>query len=379
MKRRLYTIILVVVLLAHLGVDVVQAAELQIEKIISKADGLISDTVLVIFQDSRRTMWFGTTDGITRYDGKRFQTFTTREGLASNTIGLIFEDRRGTLWFGTGGPWTVPGKGISEGVRVVVMGNGINYFDGSEFQTLAKANGLAGNTVVDVLEDKQGNLWFATFDSGMSRYSGEKFDTFLEQGPMGRFTLPESWNELLAITQDRTGNLWLGSRPGVSYYNIETSRFRYFAVHKEGLTPFVPMGDASSGNVQDLLFDDKENLWIGALGRSEHDSGVYRYDGKKLVNFPMSEKLPMNDVKSILQDSKGNLWFTGSQMISPVQEVGAGVSVYDGKTFQNFNTQDGLPHERIHSVFEDRDGNLWLATDAGAAVAVYLSSQNADN
>ena len=47
-------------------------------------------------------MWFGTTEGLTRYAGKNFQTFTTEDGLAQNTIGLIFEDQRGTLWFGNG-------------------------------------------------------------------------------------------------------------------------------------------------------------------------------------------------------------------------------------------------------------------------------------
>ena len=69
---------------------------------LTEADGLASNTVLAIFEDSHGTTWFGTTDGLTRYDGKDFQTFTTEEGLAQNTIGLIFEDQRGMLWFGDG-------------------------------------------------------------------------------------------------------------------------------------------------------------------------------------------------------------------------------------------------------------------------------------
>lgn len=378
MKRRLSTIMLAAFLISHAGMFAAGAAELRINKTFSKADGLVSDTVLVSFQDSHGTMWFGTMDGLTRYDGERFHTFTTADGLAADTTGLILEDRQGTLWFGTGGPWTVPGTGMMEGMMLTVMGKGVSRFDGREFQIFTKVNGLANNTVMEILEDKQGNLWLATFGGGMSRYDGKKFDSFVGEGPIGRFTLPESWNELLAITEDKAGNIWLGSLPGISYYNVKTSRIRYFAIDK-GLIPFEEVGSAPSGNVQDLVFDDKENLWIGALGRSEHDSGVYRYDGKELVNFPISENLPMNNVTNILQDSKGNLWFTGSKVTSPLQEVGAGVSVYDGETFQNFNTQDGLPNERVHAVFEDSDGNFWFATDAGVAVGAYLHFQNSDN
>ena len=105
----------------------------------------------------------GRFDGLTRYDGERFHTFTTADGLAADTTGLIFEDRQGTLWFGTGGPWTVPGKGM----MLTVMGKGVSHFDGREFHIFTKANGLANNTVMEILEDKQGNLWVAT-DAGVA-------------------------------------------------------------------------------------------------------------------------------------------------------------------------------------------------------------------
>ena len=90
-------------------------------------------------------------------------------------------------------------------------------------------------------------------------------------------------------------------------------------------------------------------------------------------------------------DSSGNLWFTGiknlpqkldetgdsARMIFP--KAKSGVSVYNGETFKNFNTDDGLPSNRVWSVFEGSSGKLWFATDAGAAVGVYLPSQNSDN
>ena len=102
MKKQLGLIILVAFLLLNWIVFTAHTAELRIEKTLTQADGLASNTVLTVFEDSHGTMWFGTTDGVTRYDGKHFQTFTTEDGLARNTIGLIFEDRQGALWFADG-------------------------------------------------------------------------------------------------------------------------------------------------------------------------------------------------------------------------------------------------------------------------------------
>ena len=119
----------------------------------------------------------------------------------------------------------------------------------------------------------------------------------------------------------------------------------------------------------------------------KENSGIRRYDGKKLTTFPQSEALPMNSVDNIMQDSSGNLWFTGVKNLPPTineteesvsmvyNVVNAGVSVYNGERFQNFNTDDGLPSNRVWSVFEDSSGRLWFATDTGAAVGVYLPSE----
>ena len=94
----------------------------------------------------------------------------------------------------------------------------------------------------------------------------------------------------------------------------------------------------------------------------------------------------MNNVDNIMQDRNGNLWFTGVKnaenqppmrhetedgvsMVFP--EAESSISVYNGKTFQNFNTADGLPSNRVWSVFEASDGKLWFATDKGVGVGVY--------
>ena len=414
MQKRLHTIWLAVfLLLLYWTVSVAHTAELEIEKILTQTDGLVSNTVLAVFEDSRGHIWFGTTDGLTRYDGENFRTFTTEDGLARNTIGLIFEDRRGMLWFADGvlSSFLERGKPMdmswmetplseldldiqpyhetTEETRRVVPVKGVSRYDGEKFRIFTTTDGLAGNTVKDIFEDEAGTLWLAT-GSGVSRYDGETFNTITVNGPMGMDVLPDWWGRVRAIAQDTAGSLWFGSDAGITHYNAQTARFRYFAVN-EDFVPFQEMGKAAPAHITDLQFDAEENLWMSQDGFGDENSGIRRYDGKKLMTFPQSETLRMNSVSNIMLDSSGNLWFTGVKnlpqkldetgdsvrMIFP--KVESGVSVHNGETFQNFSTDDGLPSTRVWSVFEDSSGKLWFATDAGAAVGVYLPSQNAGN
>ena len=383
-----------------------RTAELKIEKTLTQADGLASDTVLTVFEDSHGTMWFGTTDGLTRYDGKNFQTFTTEDGLAVNTIGLIFEDQRGMLWFADGVlssflergtpidvSWMetplseldiAPHNETSEGMTRRIPFKGVSYYDGEKFRVFTTADGLAGDTVKDIFEDETGTLWFAT-SFGVSYYDGETFNTITVNGPMGMEVLPDWWSQITAIAQDRAGNFWFGSTAGITYYNSQTTGFRHFAIDGD-FTPFQEMEKTSTANITDLQFDANDNLWISQSGGGKENSGIRRFNGKKLAIFPQSEQLLMNSVDNIMQDRNGNLWFTGVKnaknqppmihetedsvsMVFP--EAESSISVYNGKTFQNFNTADGLPSNRVWSVFEDGRGKLWFATDKGVGVGVY--------
>ncbi len=413
MKKQLGLIILVAFLLLNWIAFTAHTAALKIEKTLTQADGLASNTVLTIFEDSHGAMWFGTTDGVTRYDGENFQTFTTEDGLSRNTIGLIFEDQQGDLWFADGMLSSILDRGkpmdmshmampLSELAKEIdneiqaetvppapLKLNGVSRYDGQAFRIFTTDDGLLRDTVKDIFEDKTGTLWLAT-SSGMNYYDGEKFYHLIMHGPIGMDILPDWWSQVTAVAQDTAGNFWFGSTAGITYYNTETSHFRHFAVDTD-FAPFEEMAKARSANITDLQFDAKENLWMSREGGGEERSGLRRYDGKELVTFPLSEALPMNSVDNIMLDSSGNLWFTGvknlpSQLnetedsISMVfPEVESGVSVYNGKAFQNFNTDDGLPSNRVWSVFEDSSGDLWFATDAGAAVGVYLPSQHSGN
>lgn len=270
---------------------------LRLQKTLTKKDGLIGDTITAIFEDSKGNMWFGTTNGVSRYDGNTFQNFTQIDGLALDTVGAILEDSRGALWFGTG-RWNVEGKGVSR-------------YDGKTFQNFTTADGLVDNTVKDIFEDNEGHLWFATH-GGVSRYNGENFHN-IKDG----FAHNARWNSnngVDAIVQDADGNLWFGGYGGISCYNGEM--FGHLTTD-DGL---------QSGWVTDLLFDQQGNLWITRAGGG---SLLARLDLK--LNDQIDRGNPISkDLRTALE--KNGIVLSQKAKIWSQEEGGRGI-IRDGKLF----------------------------------------------
>ena len=155
------------------------------------------------------------------------------------------------------------------------------------------------------------------------------------------------------IIQDRKGNIWIAAFDGI---------FRYDARLPDGRgKSFTNITNkVSSARFFSLLEDRKGNFWFGSIG-----SGVYYYDGKSFQNFTTRNGLLNNDVGSIYEDKKGNIWFG----------VSGGASCYDGKSFRNYiidgdamnedrtgKTFTNRPRFEVTSIIEDKTGKFWFAT-----------------
>ena len=99
-----------------------------------------------------------------------------------------------------------------------------------------------------------------------------------------------------------------------------------------------------------IKLDSKENIWMASW------EGVIKYDGISFTN--MTNEVSLSQFFSILEDRKGNFWF-GS--------IGSGVYYYDGKTFQNFTTEEGLVNNNVTHIYEDKAGNIWFGTQGGVS------------
>ncbi len=235
--------------------------------------------------------------------------YTYLDGLGNNNVRPIYQDREGFLWFGT-------------------YNGGVSRYDGEAFVNFTTDDGLTSNSVWSIFQDRDGFIWFGTLDNGVSRYDGEAFVNFTtNDGLIG--------NSVWSIFQDREGFLWFGIRGGgVSRYDGEA--FVNFTTNDGLITDSVLS-----------IYQDRDGfIWFATA------EGISQYDGDQFVNFRTHEGLAHNFVWSIHQDRDGLLWFA----------TGGGGSRYDGSQFVNLTTHDGLVSDLVETIYQDRDGFLWIGT-----------------
>jgi len=287
--------------------------------------------VTSMVKDRSGNLWVGTMHGdelrgkgVSRFDGRTWKTFTTADGLGGNQVNSMTVDRSGNVWFGT-------------------AGGGVSRFDGSSWETLAAAPGntYINNSVAIMHEDLSGNLWFATYTSaspfispipmGVSRYdpSTSAWKTFTsDSGLIG--------NQVSAIFVDRSGNLWFTD----AYYRVGVTRY-------DGVdwTRFP-------GVAGPMMEDRSGSLWFAGPGAGRFDSRSGTW-----TTFTSDSGLASNNVRCMLEDASGGLWFG----------TDAGVSRYDreASSWKTFTSDSGLASNHVSSILEDRSGNLWFGTDDG--------------
>ncbi|MCB0842754.1 MAG: hypothetical protein KDE26_05740, partial [Bacteroidetes bacterium] len=289
-----------------------------------------SNRFIHLLQDQKGSIWFATQgNGVMRFDGKHITHFTEKEGLVHNHIEHILEDSEGQLWFASGGLGTT-GRGVSR----------YDPKDGrnGSFSNFTKAEGLSGNRVSRMLEDKSGNIWFATYDGGgASRYDGEFFTHFTTEEGM-------NFNDLQTIFEDSQGNLWFGTN-GAGLCRFRPNSFRHFT-EEQGL----------SANWTENLFEDRSgNIWMGTMY-----GGVIKYDGHTFTTYTEAEGLLQNVVVSIAEDSRGRMWFSTRDK---------GICRFDGKTFTNYGKAQGLSHFSWR-LFIDKQDQVWVACGWGGMTRI---------
>jgi ligand-binding sensor domain-containing protein len=288
-------------------------------------------------QDKAGNLWFGTRNGLYKYDGKSFSQFLVANGLNSNNISCILEDKDGKIWIGTEvGLCLYDGKTFAK-IHIPLPKNlpHHNYHDRNS------------HWVFSIMQAKSGKLWFATID-GVYTYDGKSFTPFIvNEGAAGYLS---SNNNVEHILEDKSGNVWFGGRSNEGVYRYDGKSITNFKLKELDSIRFD-----SNGSIRywawPQLQDKNGNIWF-----SNWD-GAYRYDGKSFTSFTKKDGLSGDMVTRIIEDKKGNLWFGG-----------AGLSRYDGKSFTRFTTKDGLITQRVWSIWEDKTGNLWIGGDGGSSL-----------
>lgn len=229
------------------------------------------------------------------------------------------------------------------------------------FQRLSPPDGLNFEFVTGIGQDADGIMWFST-KKGLFRYDGNQLSSF-KNNPLNPNSLMSNFLESIYI--DSIGNIWLGSLgKGLDLFEPESGNFTHFRPD--------PNNPASLSNdtVAAILKDSKGTLWIGTHG------GLDQYDPKtkQFIHYRHKENdstsLSNNQVRVIYEDHQGTLWIgTGS----PYPDNGGrpedgGLNRLDRRTgtFTRYlhdpDNQSSLISNKISTIFEDRQGHLWIGT-----------------
>ena len=370
---------------------------------ISLEHGLSQSTVNAIVQDGQGFLWFGTQDGLNRYDGYTITVFkhsaSDSSSISDNGVWSICRDVSGDIWIGTmrgglnrysltRGSFTyfahdpADPRSISENNVTAVfqdsrgsiwagtLTNGLNRFDAATNSFLhfrhdpADTSSLADNAVWSICEDRQGTIWIATWgglcrfvppDSGKDRIAPSRAGSFVRyrHDPRSRASL--AGNNIRSLLADRAGILWIGTwGNGLDRFEPSTGRMNHYV--SGGSDPAM----LSSNLILSLHEDRDGRLWIGTgdagLNVLDPATGIVRMHNHQ----PNTPGTLNNDIVcSLYENTTGILWIgTGA----------GGVNVYDRlkNRFPHFRDNQNDPNDLngndVWALLEDRNGRLWIGT-----------------
>jgi len=291
-------------------------------------------------QDRKGHYWFGSSDeGVSRYDGKTIVRFTTQDGLAGDLVFSIYEDKKGDLLFATSG--------------------GVSLYDGKSFRTL--------KPIVMNAPDKGWRLhpddvWLAwgTNEGGPSRYDGKnlyalKFPKHhLEAEKLARKPV-SSMYAIYTIYKDKRGHIWFGTADaGLCRYDGKSINWLY----EDHLTN-APNG--GSFGIRSIIEDRDGKFWVcntksrfavSETNRASH--GMIGYQAETGTG-DLTDMIQMDRLyfQSVVMGKEGDLW---------MMPWGGGIFRYDGQKLTHYPVKDDEVDAYMSQIYRDRDGTLWICT-----------------
>lgn len=358
--------------------------------------GLSSSTCVEIFQDKEGFLWFGTIDGLNKYNGYEFEIFrpivNDKYSISNNRINAITEDHLGYLWIGTSNGLNVFDKKAQKFYKIILdkninvksnlreeinclkfdnakkilwvgSKNGLLKIDlstfSNEFQnlkslrytaSLRNSNALDNNNISNLLLDKKGQLWIGTAGNNLHKYNAKTnlFDRLNINFETNQFFdhLPKQ------ILLDTNGEFWIGNDLGHLYiYNPITRQYKKVS------------SDSYSVPIFHLYQDNKDLIWVATDGE-----GLYLLDKQKglvkhLVQNPDDPfSLPNNQPSKVLQDKEGTYWIATYN--KGVSKLALFKSSF-GHHFYKAQSSSSLSTKIAQSVFQDSQQRIWIGTDGG--------------
>ena len=340
----------------------------------SVEEGLPLSSIFCLLQDSRDYIWMGTDGaGVTRFDGNKFETFTTTDGLSGNVVRSLFEDSKGNIWIGTD--------------------NGLTLYDGADFKKIGKNERFNGSSVLKIIESSNGTIWAGTSDRGLFGLTlGDSISIVnysVEDGLLGIL--------ILDIYEDNEKKLWLAMGGGVNIiefrqdssegikqigsldFNMDYDSTLIFsiepdvdgtillgssfgkglfrAIHKPGNDEFIVESSEINKRLPGLTIWDILCRRDGEIWIATENHGIIRLKDDKVVGrFNKENGLPSNQIYKMMEDNEGNCWFAS---------LDQGSIMFDDEKFLNYGSADGLIGNQVFNILINSDDIFYTATEDG--------------
>ena len=313
----------------------------------TSADGLAGNQVEYLVEDGAGFLWLATsTGGLSRFDGDEFRSFTRRDGLCDNRVWTLYVDCNQDLWAGTEG--------------------GLCQWDGEVFRSLQEEGPKGAVTALN--EDSQGRLWTAGHAVGY--FEATAFCPVVAPDP-----------ELLCrgLVPASNGSMWLGCSRllhwdgrAVQAYGMEQGlppKARCYSVSPTRQAGVFWLGSREIGCFDGRAYqalhktrspviriqpDRQGRTWFCTDG-----DGVFCFANDEFFHFSPDEYPGLATVKAILEDREGHLWFA---------TPGAGVLCWDPHSIELFSQRDGLPEDHVQCLLQDQRDRLWMGFPKAASI-----------
>jgi len=326
----------------HGGVDIVDKRNFSVHfvsHIDDDSKSLTDNSITSLFRDmTTGTVWLGTYKSGVSYlpqNDFQFPQYRYERGRAGSLpfddINHFAEDAQGNVWIGSNG-------------------GGLIYFDRKKngFRQWVHddddKNSLCSDIIVSLLMDREGKLWIGTYFGGLDCFDGKRFIHYRHRDGD---TSSLADDRVMCLCEDWEGRIWVGTLAGgLDRLDRRSGRF----AHYKSTLPNSILNDYISS----IITDQNGNIWVGTgygVEFIERGTGMIRHF------IPDDAKLSTNNVTWLFLDSRKRLWAGTREGLSVLNP--------DGKTFQTFNTDDGLPDNVVRCITEDSLHRLWISTANG--------------
>ncbi len=316
-------------------------AQVQFQRI-TAAEGLSQSSVITIAQDSHGFLWFGTRDGLNKYDGEKitiYRNFDDSTGtLSNNDILDISASPNGDIWIGTY--------------------NGLNHYDAASgnfnvYKNKPGQNSISNNTIWSVLSDES-YVWTGTAN-GLNRLNLKtgKFQTFLHNPDDSRSL---SANRITEIFKDENGTIWVGTDNGLNKIVYQDSK----NIFCQQITPELP-GIIENNFLVQVIDQNQQGQIL--IGTKQHGLLIYNQEFEQWNHYhskSQNKSLLHDNVRALTRDPMGRTWVGTYQGINIIAANGEVESIQHIP--ENVNS---LSTNSIKSLFQDKHGSIWIGTYYG--------------